>query len=119
MYTLRKCERYTNWEATEGVNLNPEDFRDLEFPYSGETELDFANYIQELYFEDWYEIADELEELGRTETADALSLLFEGDMEIYSSSTDHSATEWFDIGEVNPEWRKYGGFEPRHSTLED
>ena len=53
-YQLRKVERYTNWEATEAVTLNPDDFTTLSYPYSGTTEVEFMNYIQELYYEDWY-----------------------------------------------------------------
>jgi hypothetical protein len=46
-------------------------------------------------------------------------MLFEGDMEIYSSTTDKYATEWFDIGEVDSEYSKYGGFNGRHNTLSE
>lgn len=119
-FQIRKCEKYTNWEATEAVNLNPEDFVNLpDFPYEGDTgsEQEFVEYIQELYYEDWYDICDQLEEQGNTDLADTLSLLFEGDMEIYSSTTDKYSTEWFDIGEVDPEYTKYGGFNGRYNTL--
>lgn len=120
MYTLRKCEKYTNWEATDAVQLDPEDFRNIhEFPYEGETEEDFVNYIQELYNEDWYDICDQLEEEGKTDVADAIASLFEGDLEIYSSTTDSYANEWFDIGEVDESYRKYGGFNSRFSTLSE
>jgi hypothetical protein len=119
MYQLRKCERYTNWEATEAVDLNPEDFRDLSFPYEGEDEEAFVNYIQEFYYEDWYELCDELEESGKTEAADAIASLFEGDMEIYSSTTDKTETMWFDIGEADPSWTKYGGFNAKFNTLSE
>ena len=103
-FQLRKCERYTNWEATNVVDLNPEEF---------------VEYIQELYYEDWYDICDQLEEDGRTDLADQLAILFEGDMEIYSSTTDKYATEWFDIGEADEEYTKYGGFNGRHNTLSE
>ena len=52
-YTLRKVERYTNWEATKPVTLNPEDFKTLSFPFEGETEQEFAQYIHDMYYEDW------------------------------------------------------------------
>jgi hypothetical protein len=121
MYTLRRAERYTNWEATKAVELNPENFRDLTVvdPYEGETEQDFVDYVQYLYHEDFYEVCEKLEDIGHIDDADALSMLFEGEMEIYSSTTDKYATEWFDIGEEDAEYRKWGGFNVRHSTLED
>lgn len=121
MYTLRRVERYTNWEATKPVQLNPEAFRLLTVvdPYEGESEEDFVNYIDRLYQEDWYEIYDELEELDYIDTADALASMFEGDMEIYSSTTDKYSQEWFDIGEEDETYRKMGGFNVKHSTIED
>lgn len=121
-FQIRKCEKYTNWEATDAVDLDPVDFRDLpEFPYEGniESELEFVEYIQELYHEDWYDICDQLEAADRTALADQISILFEGDMEIYSSTTDNEANEWFDIGEADESYSKYGGFNGRHNTLSE
>lgn len=118
-YQLRKCEKYTNWEATGVVELNPDDFTTLSEPYTGSTEEEFMNYIQEMYDDDWYAICDELESLGLVEAADALSLLFEGEMEIYSSTTDSEENAWIEIGETDDEYRKYGGFKSNHTTLNE
>ena len=104
------------------VDLNPEEFVTLpEFPYGGDvfSEKEFVEYIQALYFEDWYEICDQLEAADRTDLADQISILFEGDMDIYSSTTDKYSTEWFDIGEADEEYTKYGGFNGRHNTLSE
>ena len=116
-YQLRKVERYTNWEATEAVTLNPDDFTTLTTPYTGNTEEEFMNYIQELYHEDWYEIREELEELGNMDSADALSTLFEGEMEVYSSTTEKEEDMWVEVGEVNEEYSKYGGFKSSFNTM--
>ena len=116
-YQLRKVERYTNWEATKAGTLNPDDFTTLSTPYTGKTEEEFMNYIQELYYEDWYEICDELEELGSMDSADALSTLFEGEMEIYSSTTEKEEDMWVEVGEVNEEYSKYGGFKSNFNTM--
>ena len=116
-YQLRKVERYTNWEATEAVTLNPDDFTTLTTPYSGKTEEEFMNYIQELYYEDWYEICEELEELGNMDSADALATLFEGEMEIYSSTTEKEEDMWVEVGEVNEDYSKYGGFKSNFNTM--
>ena len=121
-FQIRKCEKYTNWEATDAVDLDPVDFTDLpDFPYEGdvESEKEFVEYIQELYHEDWYDICDKLESLDKTDLADQISTLFEGDMDIYSSTTDKEANEWFDIGEVDESYSKYGGFNGRHNTLSE
>ena len=116
-YQLRKVERYTNWEATEAVTLNPDDFTTLSYPYTGDTEVEFMNYIQELYYEDWYEICEELEELNYMDSADALSTLFEGEMTIYSSTTENEEDAWVETGEVNEEYTKYGGFKSNFNTM--
>lgn len=116
-YQLRKVERYTNWEATEAVTLNPDDFTTLSIPYGGSTEEEFMNYIQELYYEDWYEICEELEALDYMKAADALSTLFEGEMEVYSSTTDKEEDMWVEVGEVDEEYSKYGGFKSIFNTM--
>ena len=117
-YQLRKVERYTNWEATKAVTLNPDDFTTLSYPYTGTTEAEFMDYIQELYYEDWYEICEELEALDYMDSADALSTLFEGEMEVYSSTTDNEEDMWVEVGEVNEEYSKYGGFKSNFNTMD-
>jgi len=117
-YQIRKVERYTNWEATQAVDIDPNDFTDLAtFPYEGDSEQDFVEYIQELYYEDWYEICEELESLNRLTSADALATIFEGEMEIYSSSTEKEEDSWIEIGEIDETYSKYGGFNSSSSTL--
>jgi|TARA_B110000977_G_scaffold149359_1_gene189323 hypothetical protein len=118
-YQIRKVERYTNWEATQAVDIDPNDFKDLATsPYEGDSEQDFVEYIQELYHEDWYEVCEELESLDRLTSADALSTIFEGEMEIYSSSTEKEERSWIELGEIDESYSKYGGFNQSASTLE-
>jgi|TARA_B100000767_G_scaffold274592_1_gene308131 hypothetical protein len=118
-YQIRKVERYTNWEATQAVDIDPNDFKDLaSFPYKGNSETDFVEYIQELYYEDWYEICEELESEGRLTSSDALATIFEGEMEIYSSSTEKEERSWIELGEIDESYSKYGGFNQSASTLE-
>ena len=122
MFTLRRCEKYTNWEAGSPVKLDPAEFKNLPiFPYHGDvdSEKEFLDYIDLLYQEDWYTICDELEEAGRTELSDQIAILFESGMDGYSSTTDKYSTEWFDVGDEDKEYTKYGGFNARYSTLEE
>jgi len=120
MITLRKCEKYTNWEATEAFEFNPEDFRCLEKtygPYEGETDVEFANYIDELLDEVYiYDVCEELEELGLTSAAEMLSSLAEGEMSIYSSTVLKHEESWIEQGIVNTVHRKTGGFDVRYAT---
>lgn len=110
MYQIRKCETYSVTSKTKTANLDPEKFRNISVPYEGETEEDFVNYISGLYLD---EISEELDE----ETLNELNKFFD-DVEWeewYNSAWDGEDT-WFEIGEENPEYRRNGGFDVRHST---
>lgn len=120
-FTLRKVERRTLWEASQPVSLNPESFSKLtENPYTGDlvSEEEFVAYIQSLYFEDFYEIGNELEELGFVDDANSMFTIFEGELKAYSDSSENGETSWFEIGEENPEYRKVGGFKSKFDTME-
>ena len=120
MVSLRRCEKYTNWEATEAFVFNPEDFRGIENsyePYEGETNEEFADYIDELLSEVYvYDVCEELEELGFTSAAEMLSSLAESEMKIYSSTTDSYGEFWIDIGVEDESYTKTGGFKVNYST---
>lgn len=120
MVSLRRCEKYTNWEATEAFEFNPEDFRSLEKsfqPYEGETNEEFADYIDELLTEVYvYDVCEELDELGLYSAAEMLSSLAEGEMKVYSSTTDKYSEEWIDMGVVDESYTKTGGFKINYST---
>lgn len=113
MYQLRKCETYSVTRQTEVANLDPEKFRNLSVPYEGESEEDFVNYIAGL---DYYDIIDELRESDE-ETANELDKFYDmADWEEWYNTAWDGENSWFEIGEANPEYRKYGGFESRFST---
>lgn len=120
-FTLRKVERRTIWEATSPCELNPEAFAKLsDMPYQGDLadEQEFVKYIQDLCWEDYYEIGEELESLGYKEDADSMFDLFEGSMEIYSDSSEKGETSWMEIGEADESYTKYGGFNSRFDTMD-
>jgi hypothetical protein len=114
-----KNNKYNTRTKTKAVDIDPNDFTDLAtFPYDGDSEQDFVEYIQELYYEDWYEICEELESLDRLTSADALATIFEGEMEIYSSSTEKEEVSWIEVGEIDESYVKYGGFNSIADTHE-
>lgn len=120
-FTLRKVERRTIWEATKPVSLNPGNFSKLKgFPYKGDlgNEMEFLQYLSDLYWEsnDWYETLYELERLGMDDDAESLGLLFEGEMSVYSDTSEKGEDSWLEIGEVDETYRKYGGFNSRYNT---
>jgi len=116
---VRKCERFTQWEASEPIEVDVEKLRNCVPPYEGETEKDLLDYLQEnvLYNYDWAEDETNKEVYGEDAAYD---LTFEScDMEVYSDTRDKYAQEWLDIGEPNEEWRKMGGFEVRETSVDD
>jgi hypothetical protein len=108
MYQIRKVEKFTVLQHTTTANLDPEKFR--QFGYEGSSEEEFLKYIDDLDLDDIYEDLDK-------ETLNELAAIKEDFewTEHYNSAWDGEES-WLEIGEENPEWRKTGGFEIRHST---
>ena len=116
---VRKGERFTQWEASEPIEVNVEKLRNCVPPYEGETEKELLDYLQEnvLYNYDWAEDETNKEVYGEDAAYD---LTFEScDMDVYSDTRDKYAQEWLDIGEPNDEWRKMGGFEVRETSVDN
>lgn len=116
---VRKCERFTQWEASEPIEVNVEKLRNCVPPYEGETEKELLDYLQEnvLYNYDWAEDETNQEVYGEDAAYD---LTFEScDMDVYSDTRDKYAQEWLDIGEPNDEWRKMGKFEVRETSVDN
>jgi hypothetical protein len=116
---VRKCERFTQWEASEPIEVDVEKLRNCVPPYEGETEKDLLDYLQEnvLYNYDWAEDETNKEVYGEDAAYD---LTFEScDMEVYSDTRDKYAQEWLDVGEPNEEWRKMGRFEVRETSVDN
>ena len=107
-YQVRRCEKYTAYLAGPVAHLDPEDFRNHEnYPYEGNSEEDFLNYIKVFDLDDVDGLSDE--------TIEALSALGnEAELEEYANSAHKFCDEWFEIGEENVEYRKTGGFNARH-----
>ena len=116
---VRKCERFTQWEASEPIEVNVEKLRNCVPPYEGETEKELLDYLQDnvLYNYEWAEDETNKEVYGEDAAYD---LTFEScDMDVYSDTRDKYAQEWLDIGEPNDEWRKMGKFEVRETSVDN
>jgi hypothetical protein len=106
-YQIRKCEKITIWRNTQVVDFDPEDFRKYEdCPYTGNSEKEFLEYINQFkhdvpedeIFAPLYEIKDS------------------PDWNEYDSSVYSGEESWFEIGELNENNYKSGGFDSRHDT---
>ena len=111
---IRKCEKYTIWEATEPFEVNVEALRKCEPPYEGETPEDLLNYLQENVWDDYDFVENEnnKEVYGEDELY-RLTMEEEYDAEVYSDSRNKYGDDWYEIGVPNEEYRKTGGFESK------
>tara|TARA_R110001632_G_scaffold133958_1_gene249104 strand:- start:667 stop:1044 length:378 start_codon:yes stop_codon:yes gene_type:complete len=118
---VRKCERYTVWQATEPIEVDVEKLRKCEPPYIGQSEQDLLEYLVENVWnnEDFYSNDTNKEVYGEDEVY-ALSLEDAWEYnEPYSDSRDKYEAAWIDVGVPNEEYRKTGEFEIIATNVED
>jgi hypothetical protein len=108
---IRKCERVTVYNTTEVANLNPEDFKNISFPFEGESDEEFLSYLDE----NRYELEEIWEEFSE-ETLSELNKLWEPEWTEYSNSAWKGEESWLEGGEVNEEYTKTGGFDAKYTT---
>ena len=108
---IRKCERVTSYNTTEVANLNPEDFKNISFPFEGESDEEFLSYLNE----NRYELEEIWEEFSE-ETLSELNKLWEPEWTEYSNSAWKGEESWLEGGEVNEEYTKTGGFDAKYTT---
>ena len=100
---IRKVEQITSYLATAPVEIDPEKFRNISEPYTGDSEQEFVDYLAGIFP---YSIPEDLDD----ETKEILSKLHEADMEEYSSSLDKGEKIGLQVGEEDFNYRKTGGF---------
>jgi hypothetical protein len=108
---IRKCERVTVYNTTEVANLNPQDFKNISFPFEGESDEEFLSYLNE----NRYELEEIWEEFSE-ETLSELNKLWEPEWTEYSNSAWIGEDSWLEGGEVNDEYTKTGGFDAKYTT---
>ena len=108
---IRKCERVTVYNTTEVADLNTEDFKNISFPFEGESDEEFLSYLNE----NRYELEEIWEEFSE-ETLSELNKLWEPEWTEYSNSAWKGEESWLEGGEVNEEYTKTGGFDARYTT---
>tara|TARA_B110000483_G_scaffold235369_2_gene306803 strand:- start:408 stop:785 length:378 start_codon:yes stop_codon:yes gene_type:complete len=118
---VRKCERYTVWQATEPIEVDVEKLRKCEPPYIGQSEQDLLEYLVENVWnnEDFYSNDTNKEVYGEDEVYElSLEDAWEYN-EPYSDSRDKYEAAWIDVGVPNEEYRKTGEFEIIATNVED
>lgn len=103
-YEIRKVENVTSYRATNVIKLDDEKFRKLEEnPYNGKTEEEFMTYLTTLNFQ---EPPDDLDD----ETSELLRDIAESNFEEYGNSCENGSDVYIQIGEIDEEYYKTGGF---------
>jgi hypothetical protein len=113
-YQIRKRENVTLYMASEVAELDDKKFKKLkDNPYTGNSEEEFLKYISNL---DMWNISEldldmytisELEKLGP-----------DGESKEFGNSAEKSANIWFESGEEDEAYSKYGGFNARFDSNE-
>ena len=112
---VRKCERYTIWEATEEpIEVDVDKLRKCEPPYEGSTTQELWECLEENIY-DWDNQDEFIETNKEVYGEDELQnlLLEDGyhDKKVYSDSREKGCEDWVELGHLNEEYRKTGGFE--------
>ena len=117
---VRRCEKYTIWEATEEpIEVDVDKLRKCEPPYEGSTTEELWDYLQANVY-DW-DNQDEFIETNKEVYGEEelQNLLLEDgchDRKIYSDSREKCLDDWVEIGHLNEEYRKTGGFQSLHDN---
>jgi len=102
---IRKIEIFKVYRTTRVVELDDEDFRNLEeCPFTGSTREEFLDYLSKINFSDTpYDLDDE--------NSSKLSTLRESAWTEYMNTyTSGGADVWLQIGEPDESYTENGGF---------
>lgn len=114
-YQIRKRENVTIYLASKVAELDDEDFRNLESdPYTGNTEKEFLKYISNL---DLYEASRN--GLDSDVESELEKILDSAEMEEFGSSAEKFGDIWFESGEADEKYHRYGGFNPNEDTKDN
>lgn len=117
---IRKCERYTLWEATEPVEVDVLKLRKCEPPYEGNSEKELFEYFEKNIWNDWDEEFVNNEHNKEVYGESLYDLLLEEgshNISVYSDSREKGCEDWFELGVPNEEYRKTGRFESRIDNM--
>jgi hypothetical protein len=112
-YKIRKRENMTVYLASQVIELDPNNFRDLEEnPYTGDSQEEFLNYINDFNIDD-ESLTDQLDEAVK----DELQKLGENiKWTEFGNSAMNSPEIWLELGEEDKSYRRTGGFNISCST---
>ena len=115
---VRKCERYTLWEASTPIEIDVEKLRKCDPPYEGDSAQEVLDYLQENVHYN-YEWAETNAEIYGEDKAYDLTFDDQPEIEVYSDTREKYAEDWLEVGVPNDEYRKVGRFQSMADNMED
>lgn len=112
---VRQCRKWTSWETSPIIELNPDDFRNLSIPFEGDTEAEFIKYLSEYSYE-FENIEDEFNEELYLRVMSFIQPGNYAEWEEYYNSLHKHEESWFEVGEENSDYSKNGFFETKITT---
>ena len=114
---VRKCERYTVWEASAPIEVDIEKLKKCEPPFVGTNEEDLLSYLRDnvYYSEDWAQTNEKVYGEGSYD----LTFIECYDLEVYSDTREKFSQEWLDVGLPDKEYRRMGGFNIIATSVDD
>ena len=115
---IRRCERFTIYQATDPVEIDIEKLKRCDPPYGGNSHSELLGYVQENLIDDWENWAsNETNKEIFGESIDDLCIDY-FEFHQYSDSRNKYGDFWNEAGVPNGELRKTGGFEILESSAD-
>lgn len=115
---IRKVEKFTQWQASQPIEVDVEKLRQCEPPYEGNSHEELIEYLDSNVYHN-YEWSENNGEVYGAEEAYALTMEECYDMDIYSDTRDKFEDSWIEVGVPNEEYRKTGQFESFANSMSE
>lgn len=115
---IRKVEKFTQWQASQPIEVDVEKLRQCEPPYEGDSYEELIEYLGSNVYQN-YEWSETNGEVYGDEEAYALTMEECYDMDIYSDTRDKFEDSWIEVGVPNEEYRKTGQFESFANSMSE
>jgi hypothetical protein len=114
---VRMCEKFTQWRASEPVEVNVAKLRQCEPPYEGNSDEELLEYLNDEVWNNYEWAETNADVYGEFEAYDLM--MEDVTLEEYSDTRDKYADEWLEVGVPNDEYRKVGRFESFADNMSD
>lgn len=114
---VRMCEKFTQWRASEPVEVNVSKLRQCEPPYEGDSHEELLEYLNDEVWNNYEWAETNSDVYGEFEAYDLM--MEDVTLEEYSDTREKYADEWLEVGVPNDEYRKVGRFESFADNMSD